>query len=315
MSEAQSGVESVPSSLQAGDLIRQAREAAGLSVDALATHLKVSARKIELLEGNAFDELPDATFARALAQAVCRHLKVDPLPVLAKLPAPGTPSRLEPFTQGLNTPFRQVGERRLPDLSFLARPSVLATGLLAVGAIALWLSPLSAGKVRDWMGASVSAPVAASAPAQAEEDKLAENVQVPSEPLDTASAAAAPASQAVLAAKPGTVPDASPNTAASAVVTPPVLAASVPTPALPVAGAGQLVLQASEASWIEVRDAAGQVVLARMLKAGEKAEMDVKGPASLKVGNARGTKAQWRGLPIDFGVITPERNVARIELK
>lgn len=313
MSEAQNGVVSVPSSLEAGDLIRHAREAAELSIETLAAQLKVSTRKLELLESNAFDELPDATFARALAQAVCRQLKVDPVPVLAKLPAPGTPSRLEPFTQGLNTPFRDTGERRLPDLSFLAKPWILASGVLFVGALALYLSPLSAGKVRDWLAPSSAASVASQSIGN-EGEKLAESVQVPSEPVEAASVAVvAPATAPVPDQGRAAVAEAS---SASAPIVPPVVAASVPAVQGAAAGsAGQLVLAVSEASWVEVRDAGGQILLSRMVKAGEKVELDVKGPASLKIGNARGTKALWRGQPIDFGPMTPGRNVARLELK
>ena len=68
-------------------LLKQAREAAGLHVAALAAALKVPVRKLEDLEAGRFDRLPDMTFARALASSACRHLKIDPAPVLAQLPA------------------------------------------------------------------------------------------------------------------------------------------------------------------------------------------------------------------------------------
>ena len=44
----------------------------------LAASLKVTPRKLELIEANRFDELPDTTFVRALALSMCRALKVDP---------------------------------------------------------------------------------------------------------------------------------------------------------------------------------------------------------------------------------------------
>ena len=72
----------------AGRLLREAREAQGLHIAALAAAIKVAPRKLELLEADRFDELPDATFTRALAQTVCRALKIDPAPVLALLPPP-----------------------------------------------------------------------------------------------------------------------------------------------------------------------------------------------------------------------------------
>ena len=55
-----------------GALLREAREAQGLHIAALAAAIKVTQKKLELLEADRFDALPDATFARALAQTVCR---------------------------------------------------------------------------------------------------------------------------------------------------------------------------------------------------------------------------------------------------
>ena len=46
----------------AGRLLREAREAAGLHIASLAVSLKVPVRKLELLEADRFDELPDAVF-------------------------------------------------------------------------------------------------------------------------------------------------------------------------------------------------------------------------------------------------------------
>ena len=66
----------------AGALLRQARQAQGLHIAALAAAIKVTPRKLELLEADRYDELPDATFVRALAQTVCRSLKIDAAPVL-----------------------------------------------------------------------------------------------------------------------------------------------------------------------------------------------------------------------------------------
>ena len=69
----------------AGRLLREARERQGLHIAALAAAIKVAPKKLELLEADRFDALPDATFTRALAQTVCRALKIDPA---ATAPAP-----------------------------------------------------------------------------------------------------------------------------------------------------------------------------------------------------------------------------------
>ena len=97
----------------AGRLLREARERQGLALEALAASMKVQVRKLELLEADRFDELPDATFTRALAQAVCRTLKIDAAPVLALLPA-ARGHRIEQVSEGLNAPFRDRSARLDP---------------------------------------------------------------------------------------------------------------------------------------------------------------------------------------------------------
>lgn len=89
----------------AGAWLRNARQQRGLHIAALAVMLKVPQAKLEALEADRFDLLPDATFARALATAMCRALKVDPSPVLALLPR-GSDQGFD-VRPGLNQPFRE----------------------------------------------------------------------------------------------------------------------------------------------------------------------------------------------------------------
>src|SRR5689334_24448147 len=91
----------------AGRLLREARERQGLHIAALAAAIKVPPHKLEMLEADRFDALPDATFTRALAQTVCRALKIDPAGVLVLLPPTSAGHRLEHVGGGLNAPFRE----------------------------------------------------------------------------------------------------------------------------------------------------------------------------------------------------------------
>ena len=67
----------------AGQLLRQYREGAGLHIVALSSALKVARAKLEALEADRLDDLPDVVFARALAMSCCRYLGKDAEPVLA----------------------------------------------------------------------------------------------------------------------------------------------------------------------------------------------------------------------------------------
>ena len=75
----------------AGALLREARIAQGIHIAAMSASIKVAQRKLELLEADRYDELPDATFTRALAQTMCRVLKIDAEPVLSRLRSVATP--------------------------------------------------------------------------------------------------------------------------------------------------------------------------------------------------------------------------------
>ena len=101
--------------VSAGALLRRAREHKGTSLAALATALKVAPGKLEALEADRLDALPDLAFARALAQSICRQLHVDAAPVLAALPRPSGQQRLVQVAQGLNTPFMDRPGRFPPD--------------------------------------------------------------------------------------------------------------------------------------------------------------------------------------------------------
>jgi cytoskeleton protein RodZ len=287
----------------AGSLLRQARMAKGLHIAALATSIKVAPRKLELLESDRFDELPGATFTRALAQTVCRSLKIDAAPVLALLPLPADQS-LSQMSLGLNAPFRDRPGRRVPsDLQFLKSPVVLGAAVLVLASGMLYLLPagwLSDATQRAMTGAEQMAAAPAPAPV-----------------ADAASVSvleAAPAASTVVVE---TVQIASAAAPAAASAAPAEAAASVPAPALVAAPAaatsGALLLRTSAESWVEVIDGRGSPLLSRMLQPGETVGLDGASPLRVKIGNASATQVSFRGRAVE---LTPTRdNVAKLELK
>lgn len=284
----------------AGTLVRQAREAAGLQVDALAVALKVTVKQIEALEADRWDLLPDAVFARALAASICRNLRIDPAPVLARLPQAAP--RLSPRGAGLNEPFRTSNHGSGPDLgAYLSRPVVLGVLALMLGALVLVLLPVPKDAASDEasaQGAPAAAPAAPAAPASA-----VAGVQLLSEVVP------APAAPAPVVAGPVSAPVATPAPAS-----PPVVSVATPAPAVAASADGVLSFSASADSWIKVTDARGAVVLSRLLKPGESAGASGALPLSVVVGRADATRVQVRGRPMDLGPLTRE-NIARFEVK
>ncbi len=285
----------------AGTQLRTARQAQGLHIAALAASIKVSQRKLELLEADRLAELPDATFARALAQTICRSLKIDPAPVLAALPqAPGY--RLDAVDAGINTPFRDRPGRHEP-APFLAltSPGVWVTALIAGAALLVLLMPADwASSIQSAISSPPQATPASAAPVVAADEPpalAAAPVDVAAVPTDAASAAIG-------------------DVAASAVVV--ELPASSAASALPLtataAVVGPLQLNASAETWVEVVDGESRVLVSRILASGEALVLDGASPFKLKIGNAAGTKVAFRGQAVDLASSTRD-NVARLELK
>ena len=107
----------------------------------LAANLKVPVRKLEALEEDRYELLPDAVFVRALASSVCRTLKMDPQPVLQLLPRTGQP-RLVQDTEHINAPFRTAHDGPAPRwFDQVSRPVLATVVLLLLGALVLVFLP------------------------------------------------------------------------------------------------------------------------------------------------------------------------------
>ncbi|MEN9887490.1 MAG: hypothetical protein RL758_2068 [Pseudomonadota bacterium] len=284
-----------PGATAASTGLKQAREQAGLHLVAMAAMLKVPVQRLEALESGRYHELPDMTFARALASSVCRVLKIDPQPVLAALPEVpssrlGEPvgSLSTPMPVSGRTPFSQPsaskGERRVSWAQALAL-------LVVVVAVTLWflLPERSTQPSVATVTSSVPAVVqtAQSVTATATTEKPAE----PSQPSSQASSSVAPPPAAIPS------PPAVPETA---------------TPATP---AGSVVeLRATEASWVQVTGASGRVLVQRGLQPGERVSFAADLPLAVVIGRADGVEVTVRGAALDLTPMT-RNNVARFEVK
>ena len=310
----------------AGGLLRAAREKQGLHIAALAAAIKVVPRKLELLEADRFDELPDATFTRALAQTVCRALKIDPVPVLEKLPPPAG-HRLEHVSGGLNTPFRErPGALALPEQGELfASPAFWIVSSILLAALAIYFVPgrfvglggkpadiaapetpaASAGDITAQpavggaaAGSTPSVGLVADAAQPASSNPAAETTA--SSLAGTAGGAAAPVSLAD-----GPAETAAPGSAPAA--------ASAARTLLPEA-AGLLRMRPSTPSWIGVVDARGKSLVSRLVAAGESIGIDGQPPFKVTIGNAAGTEVVFRDQPVELPAVMRD-GVARLVLK
>jgi cytoskeleton protein RodZ len=303
----------------AGALLRAAREAAGLHVATLAANLKVPVRKLEALEDDRYDLLPDAVFVRALASSICRTLKIDPQPVLQRLPQTTQP-RLVQDREGINAPFHAPSDGPGPGwMAHVSRPVLLAVVGLLLGAVVLIFLPVAE---RDEPAADgvrtdqVTPPAGVLPPGDMAQGVVPAPAGSPAVPaaMPASAAGAVPTAPAVtLAPGPSVAPATNLAAPATAGATP-AAPSGAQVSGTPVAASGIVVFRTRGPSWVQVTDASGTTVLRRLMAPGETAGATGRLPLSVTVGDAAQTEVQVRGKPYDLGPVAPD-NVARFEVK
>ena len=286
----------------AGALLRNARLAQGVGIDALASTLKVSTQKLQALEQDRFDLLLDPAFVRALASSVCRMLKLDPTPVLQRLP-PINAFKMTSQNRGINTPFRtrEAGPGSVLRMQF-SRPALLLGLALLLGALVLIFLPLIQQEVARYRaeGLGISAkkeplePVSGATPGTGE----------------TLAASGAPAASLNSSGEP-TPPPASQAFMTSSASFPPLLDPAI---GAEVGTKPTVIFSAKKESWVKVTDTNGVVVLSRTLQSGETAAASGALPLMVAVGRADALQVQVRGQAFDLSAVA-KNNIARFEVK
>jgi cytoskeleton protein RodZ len=280
--------------------LRQARERAGLHMVALAASLKVPVHRLEALEAGRFEELPDLTFARALAMSVCRVLKVDAGPILASFPA--TPAvRLGEPQHALNAPMPSRHAPAIAPTAGLPGKSVpwpLAFALLVlVVAVVLWFV-LPPADTSSGVTPPPSEPVAAGAPVTG--------------PLVSALPPASPPVEAVEPSSPPPAVQVSESAAAPSPTVTPAEPSPAPPAALPADGLLQLRVQ--ETAWVQVTGASGRVLMQRELRSGEVVGFSTDLPLAVVLGRADVVQVKVRGQALDLAPHI-RSNVARFDVR
>jgi len=285
-------VETPEAPLTAGSLLRQAREAAGMHVSTLAEQLKVPAAKLQALEADDWQKLPDAVFTRSLALSICKALQVDAAPVMAQLPKAASAQKFTAPGAGINARVRSKAVPSVHDTPSQGSAwKLLALVLLAGAGGGAWYFAH-----QQEMGGAVVASV---------QEQTASDTPVaqPVQPL------------VVPAAEPAAEPVAPEPAAAAA----PAAAAPEPaTAAAPevaaAASAATLRIQVRAETWIQVRATGGRVLEQKTLQAGDVFETQAPRPLSVVVGRADAAEVQLGGAAFDLASVARE-NVARFEVK
>lgn len=93
----------------------------------------------------------------------------------------------------------------------------------------------------------------------------------------------------------------------------PAPAAPTVTTVAPAPAGGRVNIQASELTWVSLRNGAGTPMLARVFNAGDTQSFDMPNGATLRIGNAAGLKVSLNGTPL--GAIGPRGQVREVVFK
>jgi cytoskeleton protein RodZ len=270
-----------------GEVLAQARTSRGLALAEVAQQLKFAPRHLEALEGERFDSLPGATFARGMVRSYARLLKLDPEPLLERISdrfdAPDSDVLAARFSQPV--PFSDSGRRST--VLYLG----LSIGVLAVVAFLAYQWRREA--VEPEVAESTAPPVQVT-PAKAVSEKTAP-VQV-SSAVPTAPSPVPPAREIA-------------KDVASAPVPLKVAEATKKS-----GGAGRIVLRCEQESWIEVKDSAERTLISSLNEAGTERVVEGRPPFTLVIGNAQHVRVRYNDSPVDLGPHT-KVEVARFTLQ
>lgn len=293
------------------DLLRQAREARGLSLGQVSAHLKLTVRQIEAIESGDLSVLPGQTFARGFVRNYARFLDLDPALFLTEAPQGDRFVIDEASERAIGSGLGQMpmqGARR-----FSALPAVFLVFLLLIilgsGWHYGWFEAREDQRLLESASqvlAAAEAPAAASAVSVVQPAVVAESAPAP------AMSAAVPAASApaeVAASAPAAVASAPAAAAASSAAPAPA-----PVTAEEASGLPRLLFNFDGDSWVEVKDGSGKTVFARLNTAGSTQEIQGTPPFDMVIGNAPQVRLSWKGVPVDLKSVT-RGDVARISVK
>ena len=307
-------------SVKCGAVLRAEREAQNLTIQEVATRLRLSIKQIEALETDNFTALPEPTIVRGFIRNYAKQLKITAEPLLEA--------------------YRVIMPSSVPH-EMIVKPSANMkmtsykkpkTGLYGLAALSvllglgIWLfyqnyvqKPSPTKEITN-MGNIEAVPLPLPEPAlpiaerEAALQASTETALPPSQDLPTSNTTlpnnASDAETATL-----------PTTSAPAELTipsPPAISTleqlvTEPTVASP-SGMGRLEFSATQETWVSVIDGNGQEVYSKTIFAGSRETINAKLPVDITVGNAGATNLSMNGKSYDLAPYS-RNNVAHIKLE
>ena len=303
-----------------GTMIRTARERARLTMEDLATQMKLARSTLDALERDNFDSLLEPVYVRGYYRKCAKLLGIsekeliEAYQALVAPKAPSAPSKLR-LASG-----SELGSGSKLPLWMSAGAAVFA---LIVGSLA-WnffkapqqpppMLPAPAETAPAAPAATEAAPAATttdSAGAVSEAPPPAAAEAPAPAPVKPAAAAATPPPRVEL---PVAKPAPAPIVTSSAGVATSNAKPDTATP--PVAGEEKAItLEFAITSWARISDGNGKTLLNSLMHAGDKRSFRAPTPFAVFLGNAPGVTAQYDGKPVDLAKYTGDNLTARFTL-
>lgn len=261
-----------------GAILRSAREQQELSIDDVYDRIKFAPRQIESLEAGDYSGLPEGAFLRGFVRSYARMLQLDEKPLIAALP--GAPQTVESVMvpDTVEVPFPSEHQRRN---AMLLKVAAGAAGVVVL--LAVLVSVLSSGHAPS----EVSPPVAI------------EPVSAP-----VVAAASAVTDPMLLQLSPAVASGVMPADASAPQAAEPPAVVELPV---------HLVFE--QASWAEVKDMRGTVLLSQRNTAGTEQLLTGEAPYFLAIARANGVRLYYKGKEINLAPHADANGVARLKLE
>jgi cytoskeleton protein RodZ len=305
-----------------GGALRTARENQGLSIQEIASRLRLSPKQIEAIEADNFAALPEPTIVRGFIRNYAKQLKINTEPLLDAY------NVIVPSVDPHELIVKPSANMKMTNYKKPNTWRNLMLGILMLAGFGVWLfyqnyvqkpSPVVASATEGIEniegtesagGAEPLPEVALPAAERAPELQATTELTLPAADASALSsnAVAPPVAGAVIA--PAEVSASPTNTVAPPTISPPEPVAAAPAPT----GMAKIEFSATQETWVNVIDASGREIYSKTIYAGSRENIEVTPPVNVTVGNAGATSMSFNGKSVELAPHS-RNNVAHVKLE
>lgn len=301
-----------------GAILRASREEQNLSLQEIATRLRLSVKQIEALESDNFSALPEPTIVRGFIRNYAKQLKIDVAPLLVAY------SALAPTSEPHEMIVKPSANMKMTSYKKPNTGLYVLLGVAILLALGIWLfyqnyvqKPSLTKEIADIGNIEVLPLPEPALPKAEREASLQPSTELALPHAQDASQMTAEIPETITEA---TNPVPTEQNIQAQLTTPPETASSVAAPPLEEpemvakVGMGRIELSATQETWVSVIDGNGNEVYSRTIFAGSREVINAKLPVDITVGNAGATNLSMNGKSFDLAPYS-RNNVAHIKLE